>query len=233
MESLQQDMMNAENIKNKFFHEEFDLDAVENVAKITVPDFRDGRSGRFLHDFQNNETAIIDQEARRCFVMPLDREHILPPQSLTDLIQKMYRGYYEIDTTVIRKTMRVVTPAVDDMSLISPKIQDACRNKNVYRLEKYVEGGECQLCQYCDYNIWDGITVIDGFCFLFQWSNAALTTPPPHTVSSRAKGSTTISQILEMRKSTNANANKMRKCNGKMHILPQFRRTWSLYFYLQ
>lgn len=135
-------MMNAEDIKNKFFHEEFDLDAVENVSKITVPDFRDGRSGRFLHDFQNNETAIIDHDARRCFVMPLDREHILPPQSLTDLIQKMYRGYYEINTTVVRKQMRVITPALDDLTSISPKIQDACRNMNVYQLEKYVSGGE-------------------------------------------------------------------------------------------
>lgn len=142
MESIQQEMMNAENIKNKFFSQELDLDAVDNVSKITVPDFRDGRSGRFLHDFQNNETAIIDPDTRRCFVMPLDREHILPPQSLTDLIQKMYRGYYEIDTTVIRKTMRVVVPAIDDMSSISPKIEQACRGKNVYKLEPFVGGGE-------------------------------------------------------------------------------------------
>lgn len=148
MESLQQEMMNADNIKNNFFHEEFDLDAVENVAKITVPDFRDGRSGRFLHDFQNNETAIIDHESRRCFVMALDRENILPPQSLTDLIQKMYRGYYEINTTVIRKNMRVVTPALDDLSTISPKIQDACRNMNVYQLEKYVDGGDDCNCHH-------------------------------------------------------------------------------------
>lgn len=135
-------MMNAENIRNKFFHEEFDLDANENVNQITVPEFRDGRSGRFLHDFQNNESAIIDHDARRCFIMPLDRENILPPQSLTDLIQKMFRGYYEINTTVIRKKMRVVTPAIDDLSSTSPKIQDACRNMNVYRLENYVSGGE-------------------------------------------------------------------------------------------
>lgn len=144
MESLQEELMNAENIKNKFFHEKLDLDAVENVAKITVPDFRDGRSGRFLHDFQNNETAIIDHDAKRCFVMPLDRENILPPQSLTDLIQKMYRGYYEINTTVIRKKMRVVTPSLSDLSTISPKIQDACRHLHVYRLENYVSGGKNQ-----------------------------------------------------------------------------------------
>lgn len=147
MESLQQGIMDAENIRNKFFHEEFDLDAVENVAKITVPDFRDGRSGRFLHDFQNNETAIIDHEARRCFVMPLDREHILPPQSLIDLIQKMYRGYYEINTTVVRETMQVVTPAVEDLSTISPKIRDACKHMNVYKLEKYVSGGKHRNCE--------------------------------------------------------------------------------------
>lgn len=127
-----------------FFREEFDLDLTDDnaYAKITVPDFRDGRVGRFLHDFKSNQTAIIDESAKRCFVMPLDRDVVLPPKSLADVILKMYMGYYDINTNSIRKSMRVVTPELSDLSSISPNIQMACDSMSVYRLEKVVGGGK-------------------------------------------------------------------------------------------
>lgn len=140
-------MLNDDNNSSEkdigFFKEEFDLDLSPEgeSAKINVPDFRDGRTGRFLHDFRSNQTAIIDESNKRCFVMPLDREAVLPPASLADLIQKMYSGYYDINPKVIQKKMRVVTPALDDLSSVSPKIQEACDSMSVYRLEKYVGGG--------------------------------------------------------------------------------------------
>lgn len=129
-------------MQDKFFKEEFDLDLEEDVSKIYVPDFRDGRVGRFLHDFKSNQTAIIDEASKRCFVMPLDREAVLPPKSLADLISKMYMGYYDINTTTIRKNMRVILPALEDLSSVSPKVQSACTDMNIYRLEKYENGGE-------------------------------------------------------------------------------------------
>lgn len=150
--------------KEKFFQEKFDLDMEENVSKIEVPDFRDGRAGRFLHDFQNNETAIIDQGSRRCFVMPLDRDSILPPQSMADLIRKMYQGYYDIDTSTVRKQMRVVTPALDDLSMISPKIESACQSMNVYRLEKYVSGGKDNRKKKFNWIHW--LILIDYFVYV-------------------------------------------------------------------
>lgn len=107
-----------------------------------MPDFRDGRVGRFLHDFKGNQTAIIDESAKRCFVMPLDRNVILPPKSLADVILKMYMGYYDINTTSIRKHMRVVTPALTDLSTVSPNIQLACDSMSIYLLEKYEGRGE-------------------------------------------------------------------------------------------
>lgn len=48
--------------------------------------------GRFIHEFESNKTAIVDQTAKRCFVMPLDREKVLPPRSMFDMIQKMSDG---------------------------------------------------------------------------------------------------------------------------------------------
>lgn len=130
-----------------FFKEHFDLDVSdqESYAKIDVPDFREGRSGRFLHDFSSNQTAIIDQDTSRCFVMPLDRETVLPPKSLADVIQKMWSGYYNIDTNVIRKNMRVVLPAMTDLSEISKRIQNECDGMNIYRLEKFTSGGKADV----------------------------------------------------------------------------------------
>lgn len=129
---------------NAFFKERFDLDVSdqETYAKIEVPDFRDGRSGRFLHDFTNNQTVIVDIDAKRCFVMPLDRDTVLPPKSLADLFQKMLSGYYNIDTNVIRKDMRVILPALEDLSDVSNRIQTECTGMNVYRLEKFTSGGK-------------------------------------------------------------------------------------------
>jgi integral membrane protein 2B len=58
-----------------YFREDFELDLDDQkYAKIEVPDFKNGRMGRFIHEFESNKTAIVDQTSKRCFVMPLDRE---------------------------------------------------------------------------------------------------------------------------------------------------------------
>ena len=43
---------------------------------------------------QQNKTGIIDLTSRRCYVMPLDRSHVLPPRSMHDLIKKIWLGEY-------------------------------------------------------------------------------------------------------------------------------------------
>ncbi|KAJ8975993.1 hypothetical protein NQ317_006290, partial [Molorchus minor] len=103
------------------FQESFEIDSDLQYEKINVPDFRDGRSGRFVHDFNTNITGIIDITGGRCFVMSLNRVNVLPPKSLFDLIHKMWDGYYKVDTEVIRKTMRVVIPPINDTKTIVVK----------------------------------------------------------------------------------------------------------------
>lgn len=76
--------------------------------------------------------------------MPLDRNAILPPKSLADVILKMYTGYYDINIKQIQKSMRVIPDEITDLSNISPNIQMACESMSIYRLEKMVEGGKCQ-----------------------------------------------------------------------------------------
>lgn len=124
--------------------EQFELDLEnQDYEKIDVPDFRDGRSGRFIHDFNTNITGIIDITGKRCFIMPLNRHNVLPPRSLLDLIQKIWDGYYKVDTEVVRENMRVITPPIDqdEMNNVGTYINRECSGVPVYRLEKYVEGG--------------------------------------------------------------------------------------------
>lgn len=130
-----------EDKKDEFFYEEFDLDLNdESYSKITVPDFRDGRQGRFIHDFKINQSSIIDSDAKRCFIYPLDSENVIKPRSLFDLIIKMQSGFYDIDTDVVRKNMRVVLPEVSDMSDVSKMVQTECQDMKIYKLEQIVSG---------------------------------------------------------------------------------------------
>ncbi|XP_021960756.1 integral membrane protein 2B isoform X2 [Folsomia candida] len=120
-----------------FFREEFEIDLTdEKYTKVEVPDFKNGRLGRFIHEFDSNKTAIVDQTGKRCFIMPLDRERILPPKSMYDMIEKMWKGYYSVNTQRVRENMRVVLPAVDDLSELGEYIQQECEDKTTYRLEK-------------------------------------------------------------------------------------------------
>ncbi|XP_069962451.1 integral membrane protein 2B isoform X3 [Bactrocera oleae] len=129
-------------LSDDFFREEIDVDMSdsESFARIDVPDFKDGRRGRFMHDFKKNQSAIIDTTANRCFIMPLDRDTTLPPKSFVDLMQKMGSGYYNIDTDRVRRNMRVVTPPVTDLSMISERIANECYDMRVYMMENYVSG---------------------------------------------------------------------------------------------
>ncbi|XP_037802433.1 integral membrane protein 2B-like isoform X4 [Penaeus monodon] len=119
------------------FKEEFELDLDdESFEQIHVPDFGFGRQGRFIHDFKANKTGIIDFTSKRCFVMPLDRNHVLPPRTVFDLVKKMWMGYYNIDTEVVRETMRVVYPPVEDYDSLGMYIAKDCINYPTYRLER-------------------------------------------------------------------------------------------------
>lgn len=127
--------------ESHYLKEEFDIDGDSNsYEKITVPNFDGGRSSRFIHDFNANKTGIIDVEARRCFVMPLNRTQVLPPRDLIDLVRKMWDGYYEVDTDMVRETMRVVLPPIKEPKSAGLYIERECAGYPIYKLEKIVSG---------------------------------------------------------------------------------------------
>lgn len=96
------------------------------------------KSARFIHDFSVNVTGIVDVEGRRCFVMPLVRDAVLPPVSLFDLLFKMSSGYYSMDITKVMANMRVVKPALKDLSAYGLYISKDCADYSTFKLEKAV-----------------------------------------------------------------------------------------------
>ncbi|KAF5283761.1 hypothetical protein FQA39_LY17199 [Lamprigera yunnana] len=135
--------VNTNFVENSFIQEEFELDLENQIyEKFNVPDFQNGRSGRFIHDFGTNITSIVDVTGKRCFVMPLNRSLILPPRSLHDLIRKMWAGYYKINTEIIRETMHVIMPPLenDEIMLLGSYIMRECSGLPIFKLEKYIGG---------------------------------------------------------------------------------------------
>ncbi|XP_053978459.1 integral membrane protein 2B [Hylaeus anthracinus] len=123
--------------RGSFFKERFEIDLEnEDYERIDVPDFRGGRQGRFIHDFNINKTGIIDIDGQCCFVMPLNRQRVLPPRNMYDLLRKMYNGYYEVDTEIVRETMKVIVPPISDLSVVGTYIARECQDLPTYMLTK-------------------------------------------------------------------------------------------------
>lgn len=54
----------------------------------------------------------------------------------------MISGYYDVDTASVRETMRVVIPPIEEPKTVGLYIQRECDGFPIYKLEKYVSGGE-------------------------------------------------------------------------------------------
>ncbi|KAF0770264.1 integral membrane protein 2B-like [Aphis craccivora] len=96
------------------------------------------KSARFVHDFSINITGIIDVENRRCFVMPLLRNYVHPPEALFELLYRMSSGYYSVDINKILSDYRMVQPAINDLSDYGLYISKDCADFATYKLEKDV-----------------------------------------------------------------------------------------------
>jgi integral membrane protein 2B len=132
-----------EKIQNKWFKETMEIkdDDDESYTDIKIPDFKDGRQGRFIHDFKKNQTTIIDESVSRCFVYPLDYTSTLPPRNMIDMMIKLHSGYYFPNTINLRKKMRVLLPALDENDdYVSSRTAYVCNDMKIYKLEPFVSG---------------------------------------------------------------------------------------------
>ncbi|XP_076055986.1 integral membrane protein 2C-like [Oratosquilla oratoria] len=127
----------AEWTSENLFKEEFELELYgEFSEEIRVPSA--GSHSKFIHDFKNNKTGIIDSTSGRCYIMPLDHTHVYPPRTMFDLIKKFWMGYYDVDTKVLRETMRIVHPPlrIEDYNSLGDYIARRCANYPIYHLER-------------------------------------------------------------------------------------------------
>lgn len=92
------------------------------------------KSARYIHDFRLNITGIVDVEGRRCYVMPLVQK-LSPPKSIYDYV-KMFSGFYPTVFEKFLSNMRVVEPAVTDLSAYGLYISKNCADYSTYKLEK-------------------------------------------------------------------------------------------------
>lgn len=140
MEKMNDQMMNPEDIISHF-KEEFEMDLKEDSYEKLSPVLPLTSAARFIHDFSANVTGIVDVEGKQCFVMPLNHNALLPPKSLYDLLFKMSSGYYSVDTSNVMHNMRVVKPAIKDLTEYGVYIAKDCAGYPTYKLESIVSEG--------------------------------------------------------------------------------------------
>ena len=54
----------------------------------------------------------------------------------------MLSGYYEVNTEIVRETMKVVTPPITDLSVIGTYIARECQDLPTYMLTKVNSNGQ-------------------------------------------------------------------------------------------
>jgi hypothetical protein len=117
------------------FNEQIEIDSANGVyEKLEVPAIMDFRRSTVVHDFERNLTAIVDRDRARCYVLPLNRTVIKPPQNFMDMIHKFQSGYYLPNAEILHENYRVATPRVEDMQPFGYYIYMECKYFDTYRL---------------------------------------------------------------------------------------------------
>jgi hypothetical protein len=121
-----------ETLEEPGFEFDFELDLEMNdFETLELPEIF---SGRYMHDFKVNYTAIIDPMGGFCFILPLDRTVISPPRNIFDIFTKMRDGTFDVDYEEIRQDFRVGFP-IESFEGYGSFIPRACSDKRTYRLE--------------------------------------------------------------------------------------------------
>jgi hypothetical protein len=119
------------------FQQEVNVDLKKNIEQIEVPQIGFTSTVRIIEDFDHNITAIRDFGVNKCFIMPLDRQHVPNPANLIETFLAMMSGQFLPDNEVLRKTMKVKTPALTEaeVAVYGPVVAGTCPKEiNTYRL---------------------------------------------------------------------------------------------------
>ena len=77
---------------DEYGHHEFQEQLLTDARvheQIDVPEMGNFRQATILHDFETNQTAIVDVMNRNCFVKPLNWATTQPPSDFWDLVRKL------------------------------------------------------------------------------------------------------------------------------------------------
>jgi len=121
----------------KEFQQEVNVDLKKNVETIEVPQIGFTSTVRIIEDFDHNITCIRDFGVNKCFIMPLDRQHVPNPANLIETFLAMMSGQFLPDNEVLRKTMKVQTPALTEaeVAVYGPVVAGTCpKDMKTFRL---------------------------------------------------------------------------------------------------
>lgn len=116
------------------FNQTIEYNPADKITKIQVSKLGDFSRATIVHDFDLNLTAIADRDNEQCFVLPLDRQSVIPPKNMFDLIIKMQTGYYKPDVLMIEKQFNVELPAITNIDQFGPYIKSDCSKFTTWRL---------------------------------------------------------------------------------------------------
>lgn len=119
------------------FKESYEIDGNgQFYEKLDVPPVLNFRRSTVLHDFDQNLTAIVDRDHKRCFILPLNRTAVQPPKNFIDLLDKFKSGHYLPDAEILRETYMVVLPPLRSVEQLGFYIWSDCQFFSTYRLIK-------------------------------------------------------------------------------------------------
>ncbi|CAF1557318.1 unnamed protein product [Adineta ricciae] len=119
------------------FQQDVNVDLKKNTETIEVPQIGFTSTVRIIEDFDHNITVIRDFGVNKCFIMPLDRQHVPNPSNLIETLLAIMSGSFLPDNEVLRKTMKVQTPALtaSDIAAYGPVVASTCTEDiKTYRL---------------------------------------------------------------------------------------------------
>lgn len=110
------------------FQQEVNVDLKKNLETIEVPQIGFTGTVRIIQDFDHNITVVRDFGVNKCFIMPLDRQHVPNPSNLIEAFLAMMTGQFLPDNEVLHKTMKVQTPAMTDeeVAAYGPIVAGTC-----------------------------------------------------------------------------------------------------------
>ncbi|NP_998141.1 integral membrane protein 2Bb [Danio rerio] len=112
----------------------FEDDEVELIS-VPVPEFKDSDPAGILHDFTMKLTAYLDLNLDKCYIITLNTSVVMPPRDFQEFLVNIKEGMYLPQTYLIHEEM-MVTEKLDDTSDLGYYINNLCKDKDTYRLQR-------------------------------------------------------------------------------------------------